>query len=225
MRPSPTCTTASDSSVGDDAHVTAPVELRTARLVLTIPTSDDVDDITAACQDEAVQRWTTVPSPYSASDAATFVNDFVTAGWEASTTRTWAIRLRAEPSGTAGRSPASATVIGMIGLEAIADGAAEIGYWLAPSARGRGIMSEAVALVVHYAFDADGVALERVQWRAYRGNRPSAQVAHGAGFRFEGTRRLGAVGRSGREDEWTAAILHTDERSPVDGWPAEAVGD
>jgi len=92
-------------------------------------------------------------------------------------------------------------------------------------ARGKGVMSEAVAIVVDHAFDADGIALERVQWRAYGGNRPSARVARGAGFRFEGTRRLGAAGRSGREDEWTAAILSTDERTPADGWPAEAVGD
>ncbi|PSL38730.1 RimJ/RimL family protein N-acetyltransferase [Labedella gwakjiensis] len=200
--------------------MTAPIELRTARLVLSIPTGDDVDDITSACQDESVQRWTTVPSPYSRRDAETFVRDFVTAGWETGKTRTWAIRLASELDGD-GRS---ATLVGMIGLEGIEDGAAEIGYWLAPVARGAGIMSEAVAAVIDHAFAADGVGLQRVQWRAYRGNRPSARVAHGAGLRFEGTRRLGAVGRSGREDEWTAAILNTDERSSAPGWPAEAVG-
>lgn len=200
--------------------MTAPIDLRTARLVLSTPTGDDVDDITAACQDESVQRWTTVPSPYSREDAETFVRDFVTAGWETGKTRTWAIRLASELDAD-GRS---ATFVGMIGLEGIDDGAAEIGYWLAPDARGKGIMSEAVETVVDHAFDADGVGLRRVQWRAYSGNRPSARVARGAGFRFEGTRRLGAVGRSGREDEWTAAILSTDDRSPADGWPAEAIG-
>lgn len=201
--------------------MSTPVELRTARLVLSVPTGADVDAITEACQDETLQRWTTVPSPYGPNDAETFVGTFVPAGWAAGTARTWGIRLSSEEDGAEG----STTLVGMIGLEGIEDGAGEIGYWLAPSARGRGVMSEAVAAVLDHAFDAEGVGLERVQWRAYRGNRPSAAVARGAGFRFEGTRRLGAVGRSGREDEWTAAILSADERSPADGWPAETIED
>lgn len=203
--------------------MTTPTVLHTGRLLLSVPTSDDVDAIAEACQEDSIQRWTTVPSPYSRGDAQTFVDEFVAGGWRSGTTRTWAIRLDGEAD-TTGDGNGSPTLVGMIGLEAIADGGAEIGYWLVSSARGRGVMSEAVAAVLDHAFDADGIALERVQWRAYRGNRPSAAVAWKAGFRFEGTRRLGAVGRSGREDEWTAAILSTDERSPADGWPEEAVG-
>jgi RimJ/RimL family protein N-acetyltransferase len=115
-------------------------------------------------------------------------------------------------------------LVGMIGVEGVRDGAGEIGFWLAPEGRGLGIMTEAVSAVLDYAFDPDGADLQRVQWRAYRGNLPSARVARLAGFHFEGTRRLGAAGRDGREDEWTAAILATDPRSPADGWPAEATG-
>jgi RimJ/RimL family protein N-acetyltransferase len=195
--------------------MTDPVELRTERLVLSPPTIDDVDAITEACQDEAVQRWTTVPSPYGHDSAENFVSAFVPAGWEAGTARTWAVRARGEDGPT--------ELVGMIGVEGIHDGAGEIGYWLAPAGRGRGLMSEAVSAVLDYAFDPDGAALVRVQWRAYRGNRPSARVARLAGFRFEGLRRLGAAGRSGREDEWTAALLATDPHSPADGWPDEAL--
>jgi RimJ/RimL family protein N-acetyltransferase len=193
--------------------MTEPVELGTARLVLSIPTADDVDAITAACQDPAVQRWTTIPSPYGRDAAEGFVNAFVPAGWQAGTARTWAIRRRID-DGT--------ELVGMIGVDGVRDGAGEIGFWLAPQGRGLGIMTEAVSAVLDYAFDAEGADLQRVQWRAYRGNRASARVARLAGFHFEGTRRLGASGRNGREDEWTAAILATDPRSPADDWPAEA---
>lgn len=195
--------------------MTVPVELRTGRLVLSVPTADDVDAITAACQDEAVQRWTTVPSPYGRDAAENFVNAFVPAGWEAGTARTWAVRLRLPDAAT--------ELVGMIGIEGIHDRAGEIGYWLAPSGRGLGLMTEAVSAVLDYAFDPDGADLVRVQWRAYRGNRPSARVARLTGFRFEGVRRLGAAARTGREDEWTAALLGCDPRSPADGWPAETL--
>jgi RimJ/RimL family protein N-acetyltransferase len=40
---------------------------------------DDVDAVTAACQDPEVQRWTRVPVPYARSDAEAFVGD-VSAG-------------------------------------------------------------------------------------------------------------------------------------------------
>ncbi|RWZ68484.1 N-acetyltransferase [Labedella populi] len=195
--------------------MTDPAELRTERLVLSVPTADDVDAITEACQDEAVQRWTTVPSPYGRDAAENFVNAFVPAGWEAGTARTWAVRVR--------RPDAATELVGMVGLEGIRDGAGEIGYWLAPAGRGLGLMTEAVSAVLDYAFDPDHAALVRVQWRAYRGNRPSARVARLTGFRFEAVRRLGAMGRSGREDEWTAAILADDPRSPADEWPAETL--
>jgi RimJ/RimL family protein N-acetyltransferase len=79
-----------------------PVELHTERLVLSTPVAADIDAITAACQDPLIQRWTTVPSPYTRTDAENFVNAFVTAGWQSATTRTWAIRRRC---GCTGRGP------------------------------------------------------------------------------------------------------------------------
>lgn len=195
--------------------MTEPVVLRTTRLELSVPVADDVDAITAACQDPAIQRWTTVPSPYTRENAENFVNSYVTAGWAAGTARTWAIHRRHVDD---------LELVGMVGLEGIHDGAGEIGYWLAPAARGEGLMLEAIAAVIDYGFSPDGAALERIVWRALAGNVPSASVARRAGFRFEGTRRLGAVDRTGRADEWTAAILTTDHRSPADGWPSETLG-
>jgi len=186
-----------------------PVTLRTPRLVLRPPALDDVDAMAAACQDPAIQRYVPVPVPYSRDDALSFVAAFCPAGWASGERLTWAA-LEGD------------AVAGTVALGQVADGAAEIGYWLAPHARGRGIMREAAAAVVDQAFDASaGLGLVRLGWRAYGGNTGSAGVARALGFRFEGVLRLGAMGREGREDDWLAGLLATDDRTPQP-WPALA---
>ena len=189
-----------------------PVVLRSARLTLSTPTADDVDAITSCCQDEAVQAWTTVPSPYKRADAEHYVGEVVTTGWAAGTSCTWGIRMGD-----------NTTLIGMINCFGIADRGGEIGFWLSKFARGGGVMSEAVDLVCDFAFAVDGLALQRVQWHARTGNAASATVARRAGFQFEGTARLGGSQRGVRADSWSAALLSTDERRPADGWPAETL--
>ena len=70
----------------------APVTLRTARLVLSIPTDADVDAITEAAQDPEVPRWTTLPSPYARRDAEQFIA-IAAQWWDAETELTWGIRV------------------------------------------------------------------------------------------------------------------------------------
>lgn len=186
-----------------------PVALRTPRLSLRPPVLDDVDAIAAACQDPAIQRYVPVPAPYTRDDALSYVEDFCPAGWASGERLTWAVL-----DGDA--------FVGTVGLGEVAQGAAEIGYWLAPHARGRGLMREAAEAVVDHGFDASaGLGLARIGWRAFAGNAGSAAVARALGFRFEGVARLGATGRDGREDDWLAGLLATDDRTPQP-WPALA---
>jgi RimJ/RimL family protein N-acetyltransferase len=170
---------------------------------------DDVDAIAEACQDPEVQTWTTVPSPYSRADAEAYVRDKVAAGWADGSACTWAIRLGED-----------AAVVGMVNCFGIADGRAEIGFWVAAEVRGRGVVSEAVELVCDFGFAPDGLGLQRIQWHAKTGNVASAAVARRAGFQFEGTARLGGAQRGVRVDRWSAALLVTDDRRPAAGWPA-----
>jgi RimJ/RimL family protein N-acetyltransferase len=170
---------------------------------------DDVDAIAEACQDPEVQTWTTVPSPYSRADAEAYVRDKVAAGWADGSACTWAIRLGED-----------AAVVGMVNCFGIADGGAEIGFWVAAEVRGRGVVSEAVELVCDFGFAPDGLGLQRIQWHAKTGNVASAAVARRAGFQFEGTARLGGAQRGVRVDSWSAALLVTDDRRPAAGWPA-----
>lgn len=190
-----------------------PVVLTGERVVLSVPTDADVDRIAELCADPAIAEWTTVPSPYTRDHAIGFVTGMVADGWASGRVRTWGVR-------------ASGVLVGMVGLHDVEDGAAELGFWLAPESRGQGIMSEAVRLALDHAFAAepDGVGLHRVVWHAFAGNVASAAVARRAGFTFEGASRLGAVHRGLRRDDWQAGLLADDSRTPKDGWPAETWG-
>jgi RimJ/RimL family protein N-acetyltransferase len=63
----------------------------------------------------------------------------------------------------------------------------EIGYVVAPVARGRGVGGRAVGLLTRWGFDVLG--LERIELRIDPANEPSARIARRAGYRLEGTLR------------------------------------
>lgn len=184
------------------------IELRTSRLILTPPNSQDVDAIYSACQDAELQRRVPIPVPYRRTDAESFIRDHVGPGWASGEFCTWAIRL-------------DGVFCGIASLDSIRDGTAEVGYWLASTARNRKLMSEALVAIVDYAFavPSDGLSLTRLSWWGFAGNIASARVAAKAGFRFEGTRRLAMLGRNGLEDVWAAGLLREDDRSAPINWP------
>lgn len=183
-----------------------PATLTTERLVLSIPTTDDIDAIDAACQDPEIAKWTTVPSPYTREHAVDFVA-LAASAWDADAEFIWAIRQ-------------DDVLIGMIGLHNVrahtAGADAEIGFWLVPDARGRGILSEASRVVIDWAFAERGMV--RLGWRAVAGNLASARAARALGFHYEGFQRLALTSPRGRDDGWFAGLLATDDRKPVD-WP------
>jgi RimJ/RimL family protein N-acetyltransferase len=184
-----------------------PVELRDDVIVLGAPTVADIDAIAALCQDPDIQRWTTVPSPYTRADAERFVGDWVTGGWAEERDCTWGIRY-------------DARLVGMIGLRLQPVGSAEVGYWLGAQARGRGLLHRALGLVLDHAFAPDGLDLERVEWQCYAGNWPSWRAAWRLGFRLEGAVRGAGLQRGRRHDAWVGTLLRDDPRRPVGDWPA-----
>lgn len=204
--------------------------LRTARLTLSAPTMADAAAITAACQDPAIQEWTTIPSPYGRSDAEGFIT-IVADGWKSGKSPNWALRLAGVAQGNDGRGGAQGetALVGMVGLVDEGSGSAELGFWLAPDGRGQGLMDEAVEAICRYGFDQMG--LDRISWRAHVGNLGSAAVARRAGFRYEGTMRLGAIQRGARIDQWLAGRLASDGPLTPEvladvaaTWPAETFG-
>jgi RimJ/RimL family protein N-acetyltransferase len=182
-----------------------PVTLHTARLTLSVPTTADADAIFEACQDSAIQRYTTVPSPYERQHAESFIT-LAHTRWAEGVEATWALRERG-------------TLAGMVGLHGITfGGSGELGYWMAPSARGRGLLTEACRAVLDWGFDTSGAALQRIEWRAVVGNAGSARVARALGFRYEGVLRRALANSFGREDGWIAGLLPGDDRMPQP-WP------
>jgi len=182
-----------------------PVTLRTPRLALTLPETGDVDALFEACQDADIQRFTPIPSPYRRTDAEAFV-ERVPQDWESGVHLTWVIREGGRLSGT----------IGFYRVDG--KGAGEIGYWIAPGARGGGQLREAARAVIDWGFAGEGLGLFRIEWRAVAGNIASARVARALGFRYEGLLRQALVGARGRDDGWIAGLLATDERMPHP-WP------
>ncbi|MFC6009849.1 GNAT family N-acetyltransferase [Nocardia lasii] len=176
-------------------------------LWLTRPTGADIDRIVECCQDPDVQRWTTIPVPYQRGDAEDFLDRVVAPSW-ADNTPVWAIR-----------TVEGGQVDGMIALHARGPGTCEIGFWLTPDHRGRGLMSRAIALVCEFGFAPDGLALERITWRAIVGNHPSAGAVRRNGFHYEGLGRSAGIQRGERVDEWFAARLRTDPAEPTT-WPS-----
>ena len=63
----------------------------------------------------------------------------------------------------------------------------ELGYWLAKSLTGRGIMTLCVKTLVNYAFDE--MALNRIEIHAATANRRSCAIAERLGFSHEGILR------------------------------------
>ncbi|HEX5449930.1 MAG TPA: GNAT family protein [Gaiellaceae bacterium] len=86
---------------------------------------------------------------------------------------------------------------------------AETGFWLAPSARGRGVMSHALALLLDWCFDVAG--LERMELTALPENEIVPKIAERFGYVYEGTLRKRNFERGRRVDLLIWGLL-ADER-------------
>lgn len=62
----------------------------------------------------------------------------------------------------------------------------ELGYWVHPDARGRGLAVAAVNAAAGYAFSPEGLAMRRLSINVAEGNEPSIAVAQRTGFRQTG---------------------------------------
>jgi RimJ/RimL family protein N-acetyltransferase len=181
-----------------------PVEFHEAGLLLRPWRPADADAVYRACQDSEIQRWTSIPRPYLREHAESFVTTYTKQTWSAGT---------AAPLGVF--DAATGEMLGsngLIGLH-LDYRAAEVGYWVAPWARRRGVATNATRAVARWCLDSLGV--RRIAWRAELGNHASRLVAERLGFRMEGVQRNGAPRfDGGRVDCWGAALLPGELREP-----------
>lgn len=117
-----------------------------------------------------------MPFPYREIDADQWLAKVVRETLETDRRRNWAIRKE------------DGELIGGTGVCGLARGEkAEIGYWLAKSYWGQGIMTEVVRRLCEFAFAQ--YELRRIYARAFATNPASARVLEKAGFDLEGTLR------------------------------------
>ncbi|GAA3391585.1 GNAT family N-acetyltransferase [Cryptosporangium minutisporangium] len=176
------------------------VEIAAGRFQLRPCATIDADWIFRACQDPAIQRWTSVPSPYRHDDAVGYAGDYVEQSWKSG---------RAAPFGVF--DAVSGEGLGTVALVSmdLAEGLAEVGYWVAPWARRRGVATASTLAIARWAFGALGVA--RLSWLAEVGNDGSRAVAERAGFTIEGVLRDRIRRRDGsRADAWIGSLLPSD---------------
>ena len=179
-----------------------PVTLTTERLVLRPFRPSDSDAVLAACQDRAIQRWTTAPVPYERTHAEDFTGRLCAEGWRDDTRYDFAVITRGD-----------GVLVGSMGLVRLAqlrtpEHQAELGYWTVREHRRRGYTSEAARAVIEWAFTLLGV--ERLEWCAEAGNEGSRAVALAVGFRMEGTDRARIIQQGTRRDAWRGALLPSD---------------
>jgi len=158
---------------------------------------DDVPAIAAACDDPEIARWMhQVPSPYTERDAREYVLA-TQAAWRKRRDGIFAV-VDCE----------TGEIVGSCAMHAVDPEVenVEIGYWTAAAARGRGLTTRAVKLIVAWALH--GLGAERVQLRADVRNSASLRVAEKAGFLREGVlRAAGFNSREGRRIDYAIFSL------------------
>ena len=136
----------------------------------------DAEAIMAACNDRAIAEFLDmIPQPYRRSDADAYL-EACRVGWREGTFSNFAVVVD-------GRA------VGSIGVRWVEpdQGVAEVGYWVARDARGKGVCTRALRLIAGWALTRPGIA--RLQLRADEENAPSKRVAENAGFTREGVLR------------------------------------
>ncbi|AVT32587.1 MULTISPECIES: GNAT family N-acetyltransferase [unclassified Plantactinospora] len=152
------------------------VDLTDGTVCLRSWREDDLDCVRAAAHDPRIVEATTVPGVFSVDAGQAFIR------------RQWS---RADSGEGVSLAIADAVTGQAIGSAVLMlrpqPGVAGLGYWLIPSARGRGIATRAARLASSWAIDVAGIA--RVEAWVEPENEASRRVLTAAGFEQEGVLR------------------------------------
>lgn len=171
------------------------ITISTDRLVLRPFEEEDIPQLADMMNDELTAAWISAPHPYTAADALEWVTE----------------RAPAERTGGHGIVLAITEFLTqrLVGSVHVSHTdwrllSTEIGYVVAPWARGEGYAAEAVLAVARWLFGNQ--KFERLQLRTAAGNTASQQVAQKVGCVSEGVLRNALIVRSRTEDGGWADI-------------------
>ncbi|GLX96995.1 GNAT family N-acetyltransferase [Herbidospora sp. NBRC 101105] len=172
-------------------------------IILRPAVEADIPAVARACSDPQTQRFIpTLPSPYTEADARHWLMEIAEERW-----RTGGAEFSVTDAETG-------ELNGAIGLH-LPDrfGNVEVGYWVAPWARNKGVASAALRAVTTWAFEQ---GVPRVHLVAEMENVGSQKVALAAGFRHEGLQRGGGpLPGGGRADMALFGRLPGDSGEPI----------
>ena len=177
----------------------ARVELTDGRVRLRSPQPTDLAEVVEASQDSEAVRWTTVPQPYGPAEAEAFLST-IEDGWTSGRSAIFVITTAEHGD----------RYCGAIDLRLDDDQGGEVGFAVAPWARGAGVCTDALRLICRWGFDTLG--LGRIEWLAHIGNDASRRVAEKVGFTYEGVLRSKCLQRGTRHDAWVAGLLPDELR-------------
>jgi RimJ/RimL family protein N-acetyltransferase len=138
----------------------------------------DVPQLVEAANDPEIPVWTAAPAPYTEADARAWVRGEPVA---------------VEPPGdrvsfaVASADDDSQLLASMSIMRIFRGGTGEIGYWVAPWARAKGVATRAVRLLARWSFGE--FELRRIELVIAVENTGSNRVAEKAGFTREGVLR------------------------------------
>ena len=164
--------------------------------------SDDLDAIYERCVDPLTKRFTTIPLEYTREMA----QDYLSGLLEPSPVLiSWGIEVEGRYAGTID-----------LRVLPVDDGAGDLGYVTHPAFRGRGVMSEAVRLVVAHAFATLG--WQTVRWEAHAGNWGSAKAVWRAGFPVPAFVPDLLIERGRLVDGWISTLHTPAPAGPMTPW-------
>ncbi|RKN12697.1 GNAT family N-acetyltransferase [Streptomyces radicis] len=169
------------------------ISISTDRLVLRPFEEADIPELTAMMNDELTAAWTSVPIPYTHADARRWIAGHAPAE-----------RVQGRGIVFAVDELLTHRLVGSVHLmntnwHALST---EVGYVVAPWARGEGYAAESVLATAHWLFHDQ--KFERLELRTAAGNTASQQVAQKIGCVSEGVLRNALIVRSRTEDGgWT----------------------
>jgi RimJ/RimL family protein N-acetyltransferase len=183
----------------------SPAEINGTGVRLRAYRPDDAEAVAAGYDDPLSHRFLPpLPSPFTLAHAERFLSEGVAAVFAEG----GAVYAIADPE--------TDDLLGGIGFDKVVPsrGQAEIGYWVGPWARGRGVATAAVRALSGHAL---GAGLHRLELLTHWDNPASMRVALAAGFQREGVRREALPNRDGgRDDLIVFTRLAGDDGAPID---------
>ena len=180
-----------------------PVPVLEGDLVRLRPhTEADLEPILERCLDPLTKRFTTIPLEYTREMAEEYLAGLLQ---PSPAVASWAMEVEGRYAGTID--------LRVLPVDA---GAGDLGFVTHPAFRGRGVMSEAVRLVVDHALDSLGWQV--VRWEAHAGNWASAKAVWRSGFPVPVFVPDLLLERGRIVDGWISSLHGGSPRTPVAPW-------